>query len=83
MNVPDREMFADIKGVIRSRKSKNDRQYNGQNEKDKQWYAKYYTEYNYRFSNQNHTTNGSELGRVEVSAPLVAHVVLPLVYTRR
>ena len=29
------EKFEDIKGVIRSRKSKNDRQYNGQKKKDK------------------------------------------------
>jgi hypothetical protein len=29
------EKFEDIKGVIRSRKSKNDRQYNGQRKKDK------------------------------------------------
>jgi hypothetical protein len=30
------EKFEDIKGVIRSRKSKKDRQYNGQKKKDKQ-----------------------------------------------
>ena len=30
------EEFKDIKGVIRIRKSKNDRQYNDQNKKDKQ-----------------------------------------------
>ena len=30
------EEFKDIKGVIRIRKSKNDRQYNCQNKKDKQ-----------------------------------------------
>jgi len=29
------EEFQDTKGVIRTRKSKNDRQHNGQNEKDK------------------------------------------------
>jgi hypothetical protein len=29
------EKFEDTKGVIRSRKSKNDRQYNGQRKKDK------------------------------------------------
>ena len=40
----------DTKGVIRSRKSKKDRQYNGQKkrrQKDKQYSTKHYTE-NYR-----------------------------------
>jgi hypothetical protein len=38
------EKFEDIKGVIRSRKSKKDRQYNGQKKKDKQRSTKHYTE---------------------------------------
>jgi len=46
------EKFEDIKRIIRSRKSKNDRQYNGQKKKrpkDKQQYTKHYTD-NYRSS---------------------------------
>ena len=38
------EKFEDIKGVIRIRKSKKDRQYNGQKKKDKQRSTKHYTE---------------------------------------
>ena len=41
------EEFEDTKGVIRSRKSKTDRQYNGQKkkrQKDKQRSTKHYTE---------------------------------------
>ena len=37
------EKFEDIKGVIRGHKSKNDRQYNGQKNKDKES-TKHYTE---------------------------------------
>ena len=36
--------FEDIKGVIRSRKSKKDRHYNGQKKKDKQGSTENYTE---------------------------------------
>jgi len=38
------EKFEDTKGVIRSCKSKKDRQYNRQQKKDKQWSTKYYTQ---------------------------------------
>ena len=39
------QKLEDIKGVIRSRKSKQDRQHNGQKKKDKgQWSTKHYTE---------------------------------------
>jgi len=42
-------MFEDTKGVIRSRTSKKDRQFNGQYEKNKRTnndlYIKHYTEY--------------------------------------
>jgi hypothetical protein len=38
------EKFEDTKGVIRIRKSKNDRQHNDQKKKDKQWSTKHYTE---------------------------------------
>jgi hypothetical protein len=37
-------MFEDSKGVIRSRKSKKDRQHNGQKKKDKQRSTKHYAE---------------------------------------
>ena len=45
----------DTKGVIRIRKSK-DRQYNDQNNQDKQRSTKYYTE-NFRSRNKNLTKN--------------------------
>jgi len=38
------EMFEDTKGVIKSRKSKKERQHNVQRKKDKQRYIKRYTE---------------------------------------
>jgi len=38
------EKFEYTKEVIKSRKSKKDRQYNGQKKKDKQWSIKYSTE---------------------------------------
>ena len=38
------ETFEDIKGVIRTCKSKN-RQYNVQKKNDKQWSTKHYSEY--------------------------------------
>jgi len=38
------EMFEDTKGVIKSRISKKERQYNDQKKKDKQWSTKQYTE---------------------------------------
>jgi hypothetical protein len=44
------------KGVIRNRKSKKDRQYNGQKKRDKQLSTKHYTE-NQRSSNTNPTKN--------------------------
>ena len=40
----DKEKFKDIKRVIRSRKQKKDRQYNGQGQKDKQWCTEHHTE---------------------------------------
>ena len=39
----NKETFDDIKGVNRNH-NKEDRQYNGQKKKDKQWSTKYYTE---------------------------------------
>jgi len=36
-------MFEDTKGVIRSREWEKDRQYNGQEKKDKRW-SNYYSE---------------------------------------
>jgi len=42
------EMSEDIRIIIRSRKSKNDRRWNSQKErgqKDKKWYTKHYTDY--------------------------------------
>ena len=39
-----KEEFGDIKGVIRIRKSKNDRQHNGRKKKDKQLSTTQYTE---------------------------------------
>jgi len=49
------EKFKDTKVVVRSRKSKKGRQYNGQKERDKknkQWYTKHYTGH-CRLSNTN------------------------------
>jgi len=40
---PFEEEFEDTKGIIRIRKSKKDRQHNGQKKKDKQRSTKHYT----------------------------------------
>jgi len=70
------EKFEDIKGVIRSRKSKH-RQYNDQETKGKQRSTKKYTE-NLRSSNtKNPTQNPGE--ELEVLAPHVIPVVLDTV----
>ena len=34
----------DTKGILRSRKSKKDRRYNGQGKRDRQWCTKHYTD---------------------------------------
>ena len=71
--------FEDTKRLIRSRKSKKDRQHKSHKktgQKDKQWSTKHYTE-KWRSTNANTTKTGVEFrcsGRVAVPAPLVAHV---------
>ena len=43
--VAKRKKFVDTKEIVRSGKSKNDRQYNGQTKKDKQRSTKHYIKY--------------------------------------
>ena len=75
----EQEKFEDTKRLIRSRKSKKDRQRNSHKktgQKDKQWSTKHYIE-KWRSINTNPTKTGVEFrcsGRVAVPAPLVAHV---------
>ena len=52
-------MFEDTIGVLRSSKSKKNRQYNDQMKKDKQWSTKHYKE-NKRLGNTNPTKTGGE-----------------------
>jgi hypothetical protein len=71
------EEYEDTKGVIRIRKSK-DRQRNGQTKKDKQRLTKYTHKTKNRVTRTLLKT-GSELiftGRVNISGPLVAPVML-------
>jgi hypothetical protein len=73
---------SDAKGIIRSSKSKNDRQYNGQKKKDQKdrHYIKHYTE-NKESSNTNPTKTGVNSGGPEGlagPAPYVTPVLLLL-----
>ena len=71
------EEYEDTKGVIRIRKTK-DRQHNGQTKKDKQRLTKYTHKTKNRVTRTLQNT-GSELiftGRVNISGPLVAPVML-------
>jgi len=66
------------KGVIRLRKSKNDRQHNGgQTKKDQQQSTKHYTE-NKRSSNTNPIKNSDAPKWLAIPAPLMTPVVLLL-----
>ena len=70
---PEKHLVVNV--VIRSRKSKWDRQYNGQKKKDKQWYIKHYTD------TKDRAARTHEKPEVNLGDPHVTPVVLMLNYT--